>query len=87
MTTPRERYLLKRCLLLEARIGALEGRAAESMPATPPARRVQRPLAPADIATIHALRLRRLSSVQIARRLRCSETTVRVHLRALEAAP
>ena len=46
MTTGRERYLLERCLRLEARIAQLEGRATESPPPQPPvlAERAMAPL-------------------------------------------
>lgn len=72
------RALVARCLALEAQVSRLKG-IPEPLP--PTLRRIQRRMTPQDIATMRELRARKLSPVQIARRLRISDTTVRVHMR------
>ena len=87
MTTERERYLLTRCLRLEARILQFEGTdiavlpplAVTLPPLVPPVRARQRRTTKADIAQMRALRARGYSYSAIGRSLRFSNSTARRH--------
>jgi DNA-binding NarL/FixJ family response regulator len=71
------RYLLERCLRLEARIAALEQERASGWATSRRRREVQA----ADREKMHALLRRGLSYNEIGKRLGWADTTVRAHTR------